>query len=128
MNGPLENERLAGEAHGVTLQCGMRLVVCGKCPSSLYNNTAELHSHWSEYQLTVHAVARLHVEDASVDEIQSQVDAVRQAVDAVNDSTSVYSNWNHLSGQLSRINDSLQAVSTQVSSYIFIFIHHKVAK
>ena len=77
-----------------------------------------LHSLWSDYQLTVSHVARLQDEDASLDMIQSQVDALRQTVAAVGDSTSVYSVWNYLSDQISRINDSLQTTSSQVLPYL----------
>jgi len=90
------------------------------CQSSLFNSTTALQALWSQYQLTVHSVARLHSERASLDMIQSQVDAMYQSLVADNQSSTLYSAWSHLIGQLPRINNSLLAISTQVFTQLML--------
>ena len=75
-----------------------------------------LQSLWFDYEQTVYAVADVQREEPHLDEIKSQVDAIHESVG--NESTSLYSVSNYLTDQLPRINDSLQVVSTQVSSTV----------
>jgi len=98
------------------------LVVCGACQSSLYNSTAVLLTVWSDYEMTVRSVADVQSQEPYLDMIQSQVNALPQSFTASNDSTSLYSVWNYMSGQLPVMTDSLQALSTQVSSRLILIL------
>jgi len=50
--------------------------------------------------------------------VQSQVNALAQSFAADNESTSLYSAWNYMNGQLPRVSGALQALSTQVCSLL----------
>jgi len=104
----------------------MCLAACGACQTSLYNSSAVLVTFWSDYQHTVRSVADIQTTETVLDMVQSQVNALPQSFGADNDSTSLYSVWNYMSGEFPGINASLQALTTQVFSPIILKLNFKI--